>query len=120
MHYVRLPPPSFCVGFTIMMYHYQVSRFLYDYSHIISSRDSSLGTVTAYGLDDRGLNLGRARFYLVQIVHTGSEAHSCSYAKITGLFFLGDKWSEREADHSPMFSVKVKNSVHPFPHVFMT
>jgi hypothetical protein len=112
------PPPSFCVRFTTMMYHYQVSRYLecksaesVDRTHIIRSRDRSLGIVTGYGLDGQGLNTGRGRLAL------GPTHPPIQW--LPGSLSLGIKRSGHEVDHSPLSSAKVKNggTVRPFTHM---
>jgi hypothetical protein len=77
------------------------------------SRDSSVGTVLGYGLNDRGSRVrfpvGAGNFSLHHRVQNGSGAHPASYAMGTrGSFFLGVKRSRREADHSPPPSAEVK------------
>jgi hypothetical protein len=76
-----------------------------------SSRDSSVGTATGYGLDGRGSIPGRNKklsaFLNVQV---SSESHPASYTKKTG----GDISSEvkrlgHQADNSPPCNVEVKN-----------
>jgi hypothetical protein len=57
--------------------------------------DSSVGIATGYGLDDRGSGNrfpeGAGNFSLLHRVHTGSGAHSASYAMGTGGSFPGSK-----------------------------
>jgi hypothetical protein len=61
------------------------------------SRDSSVGTATGYGLEDRGSEFepryGQA-FSLLHVFQTGSEAHLTSYPMGPGV-----KRPGREADH---------------------
>jgi hypothetical protein len=68
------------------------------------SRDSSVGTATGYGLDDR---LGQ-EFSLLNVVQTGSGAYPASYPMGTGGFFPGGKAAGCEADHSPPTTAEVK------------
>jgi hypothetical protein len=58
------------------------------------SRDSSVGIVTGYGLDGRGVGVRvpvGARFSPLRVVQTGSEAHPTSYTMGTGGSFPGGK-----------------------------
>jgi hypothetical protein len=49
------------------------------------SRDWSVGMVTGYGLDSRGLILSRGKdFSLLHNIQTGSGAHKVSYPMSTG------------------------------------
>jgi hypothetical protein len=43
-------------------------------------------------------------------VQTGSGTHPAFYPRGVGCFFLGVKRPEHEVDHSPSFSVDVKNA----------
>jgi hypothetical protein len=58
-------------------------------------RDSSVGTATGYGLDDRMTGIrfpaGDGNFSLRHRVQTGSGAHSASYSMGTGGSFPGGK-----------------------------
>jgi hypothetical protein len=76
------------------------------------SRDSSVGIVTGYGLDDqRGREFESRegkRFSLLHIVQTGSGVHPTSYKMGTGGSFPGIKRQGRETDHSPPTSAEVK------------
>lgn len=67
------------------------------------------------GLDYQGNNI----FSLPQSVLTGSEAHSTSYAVITGICVCGVKAAGREAYYSPLSSAKFKKhgDMLPLPHV---
>jgi hypothetical protein len=71
------------------------------------SRDSVVGIVTGYGLDDRGVGVGvpvGSRIF----VQTGSGVHLSSYQMGTGGSSPGIKRPGREADHSPPASAEVK------------
>jgi hypothetical protein len=65
-----------------------------------------------YGLDDRGVRVqtksGNVSLY--HSVETGFGAHPASYAVGIRGSFPGVKWPEREAEHSPPSSAKVKNA----------
>jgi hypothetical protein len=65
------------------------------YSNFIESRDSSVGIVTGYGLDDRGslvrFPAGAGNFSLHHRVQTGSGAHPASYPMGTRGSFPGGK-----------------------------
>jgi hypothetical protein len=68
-------------------------------------RDSSVGTVTGYGLNDWGSRVqdpaGAGNFSLHHRVQTGSGAHPISYQMVTGGGgFPRVKRPGREADHS--------------------
>jgi hypothetical protein len=65
------------------------------------SRDSAVGIVTGYGLDDKGVG--------VQVL-VGSGAHPASYPKGTGGSFPGGKELGHEADHSPPASAQFKKT----------
>jgi hypothetical protein len=59
------------------------------------SRDSSVGIVLGYGLDNRGSRVrfpaGAGNFSLYHRIRNGSGAHPASYAMGTGGSFPGDK-----------------------------
>jgi hypothetical protein len=72
-------------------------------------RDSSVGIVTAYGLDDRGggsSNPGRKKIFT-----SPYRPDRLWGPPGTGSFFPEVKRQGREADHSP-------GSIHPLPHTF--
>jgi hypothetical protein len=76
-----------------------------------SGRDSSLGTETSYGLDDRGgrsSSPGRVKNFYLHVVQAGSGVHTTSYAMGTRDSFPGVKRARREADHSPPAGAEVK------------
>jgi hypothetical protein len=77
--------------------------------HTVVGRDSSVGRVTAYGLDSPGIEsrLG-ARFSAP--VQTGPEAHPASCTMGTG-YFPEVKAPGSDADPSPPSSAEVKNRV---------
>jgi len=79
------------------------------------SRDSSVGTATGYGLDDRMIGVrfpaGSGTLSLRYRVHTGSGAHPTSYPVGMGGYFSGGKLQWREADHSPPPIAEVKECV---------
>jgi hypothetical protein len=79
---------------------------------LVSSRDSSVGIATDYGLDDQGggsSSPGRVKKFLLRhIVQTGSGVHRTSYKMGTGGSFPGVKRQGREADHSPPTNAEVK------------
>jgi hypothetical protein len=87
------------------------------------SRDSSVGIVLGYGLDDRGSKVrfpARAgNFSLHHRVQTGSGAHPVSYPMGTGALSLGVKRPGREADHSPPSSAggqRMSGAIPPLPN----
>jgi hypothetical protein len=61
---------------------------------------------------------GASDFSLLHSVQTGSGAHPYSYPIGTAGSFGGIKRPGREADHSPPFSVEVKNggAIPQLPH----
>jgi hypothetical protein len=64
------------------------------YQYIMGSRDSVVGIVTSYRLDERvvGVRISQGQeFSLLQIVQTGSEVHQTSYPMGTGGPFPGSK-----------------------------
>jgi hypothetical protein len=63
------------------------------YLHSFRSRDSVIGIVTGYGLDDRGVGVRVpvVSLSLLHVVHTGSAFHQTSYTIGTGGSFLGGK-----------------------------
>jgi hypothetical protein len=82
--------------------------------YIFVSRVSSVGIVTAYGLDDGGVRVpvGVKNFFLTSPHHpdqlNGPSIHLPSGYK--GHFYPGVKRQEREADHSPATSAEVKKT----------
>jgi hypothetical protein len=79
------------------------------------SRDSSVGIVTRYGLDDRMIRIrfpaGDGNFSLPHHVQSGCGAHPGPSQMGTRGSFPGVKWPGREADRSPPYSVEVKEYV---------
>jgi hypothetical protein len=65
-----------------------VCRFRYFHRYALdTSRDSSVGIATGYGLDDQGggsLSPGRVKSSLLHIVQTDSGVHPTSYKMDTG------------------------------------
>jgi hypothetical protein len=64
------------------------------YTAYTVSRGGAVGTVTAYGLDDRGVGVRvpvGSKFSLLHIVQTGSRIHPASYSMGTGVSFPGGK-----------------------------
>jgi hypothetical protein len=79
-------------------------------TNILSSRYSSVGIVTRYGLDDPGIEsqLGRARFSAS--IQTGPWAHPASYTMSTRSF-PGVKRPGHGIDHPTQSSAEVKECV---------
>jgi hypothetical protein len=79
---------------------------------VIESRDSSVGIVLGYGLDDRGSRVrfpaGSGNFSLHHRVQNGSGVHPASCPMGTRGFCLGVMRPGRGADHSPPSSAEVK------------
>jgi hypothetical protein len=73
-------------------------------------RDSSVVITTRYGLDGPGIDPGGARFSAP--VQTGPEAHPASYT--IGTRSLPGVQRQRNVDHPPAYSVKVKERVELF------
>jgi hypothetical protein len=66
--------------------------------------------VTGYGPDDWcSIPYRGKRLFLLDVVQTGSGAHTTSYPKDTRSSFPEGKAAGREADHSPPASAEVKN-----------
>jgi hypothetical protein len=81
-------------------------------------QNSSVGIVMGYGRDGLVQFPAVERdFCIIHIFQTGSEAHS--YPTGTRISFLVLKRLEREADHSPPSSAKVKSggTIPPPPHM---
>jgi hypothetical protein len=75
---------------------------------------SLISIVSDYRLDDWGSIPGRGKDFPLPCVQTSSEAHPTSYPMGTGSPFPGGKARPgRDADHSPPFSVQVKNEWDP-------
>jgi hypothetical protein len=76
------------------------------------SRDSSVGIVLGYGLDDWCSKVrfptGDVNFSLHHRVQNGSGAHLVRYPTVPGSLSLGVKRAGREADQSPPSSAEVK------------
>jgi hypothetical protein len=72
----------------------------------------SVGIALGYGLDNWGSRLrfpaGAGNFSLYHRVQKGSGITQPSIQRVLGALFLGVKWPEREADHSPPSSAEVK------------
>jgi hypothetical protein len=81
------------------------------WQHYIKSRDSSVGTATAYGLDGRVQFPAWIRYlYLLHNAQTGFGAHLVFYQMDKGeaAFPVAER-PGREADHSPPSNVEIKN-----------
>jgi hypothetical protein len=95
------------------------------YTAYTMSRGGAVGTVTAYGLDDRGVGVRvpvGSKFSLLHTVQTGSGVHPASYSMGNGVSFPGVKRQGLEADHSPLANAEVKKIwiyVSTPPYVFM-
>jgi hypothetical protein len=94
--------------------------------YVDKSRDSSVGMVTGYRPDGRGVRVWvpvGVRFFSSHVTQTGSGAHRASYPTGTGgLFPLRVKLQGREPDHSPTTSAEVKKMwiyTSTPPYVFM-
>jgi hypothetical protein len=66
-----------------------------------------------YALDDRRIGVrfpaGANNFSLPHAVQTGSGSHPVFYRLVPGALPPELKWPGREADHSPVSSIEVKN-----------
>jgi hypothetical protein len=104
-----LPTPrSFKLRFLFQVFRLKVSV------HFSSgSRDSAVGIVTGYGLDNRGVGvlvpIGK-EFSILHVAQAESGAHPASYPMGIEGSFLVVKQPEREADHSPPTNAEVKKS----------
>jgi hypothetical protein len=83
-------------------------------THLVKSRDSSVGIALGYGLDDRG---SRVRFpgvlgifLLTTVSRTALGPTQSPIQWVPGTLYLGVKRPGREADHSSQFSAEVKNA----------
>jgi hypothetical protein len=78
------------------------------------SRDSSVGIVLGYGLDDQGSMVrfptGAGNFSFHNRVQNGSGARPASYPWVLGAICLAVKRPGREADHSLPLSAEVNNA----------
>jgi hypothetical protein len=87
------------------------------------SRDSAVGTVTGYWVDDPGFGVrvpAGWRTFCSPLVQTGFGTHSASIPKGTEVLFPGSR--AREANHSPAESAEVKKTweyTSTLPHGFM-
>jgi hypothetical protein len=84
------------------------------------NRGSAVGIATAYGLDDRVVEVRvpvESRIFLLNIVQTGSGAHRASYVMGTGGSFPGVKLT---AHLQLVPRSRERESVHPLPpYVFV-
>jgi hypothetical protein len=88
-------------------------------------RDSSVGIVTNYGLDEKGRSSspGRVKNFLFStspMPALGSTQSPIEW--VPGALPTGEKRPEREADHSPPDSAEVKKmwiSTSTLPYAFM-
>jgi hypothetical protein len=79
-------------------------------------RDFTASLITRLGAGVHGFCSWQGQnLYLLHSVQTDSGAHAASYPVGTGVRI---KWSERETDHSPLFSSEVSNtwSYTTIPH----
>jgi hypothetical protein len=87
-------------------------KVFYGEGLLAGSRDSSVGIVMGYGLDDRGSRVrfqaGARTFSLHHRVQKGSGAHPASYPMGSRGSFPGVKRPGLEADYSPPSSAKIK------------
>jgi hypothetical protein len=84
------------------------------------SRGSLVGVATGYGFYDQCSIPGRGKsFFLLHSFQIGSWIHPATYPMGIGSVFLEGKWPGREAGHSLLSSVEVKDSraIHSFPHM---
>jgi hypothetical protein len=97
------------------------TKILYEFPVSVSDgRDSSVGTATNYGLDDRMIGVripvGDRNFSLHHSVRTGSGIHSASYPVGIRGYFPGVKRLGYEVDRSPPSSAGVKECVELYLH----
>jgi hypothetical protein len=82
--------------------------------HEWRSRDSSVGIVLGYGLDDRGSRVrfpaGAGILLFTTVSRTALGPTQPPIQWVPGALSLGVKWPGREADHSPPSSAEVKNA----------
>jgi hypothetical protein len=84
------------------------------YQCVLSKEPSYLsGTTLGYGLDDRGFESRKGLgIFFHHRVQTGSGTHPASYPMGTRGSFPGVKRPGREADHSPLSSAEIKNTLN--------
>jgi hypothetical protein len=103
-----------------IIFHAPTNFLFYGHLSKYMSRDSSVGIVLGYGLDDRGSRFrfpaGAGNFSLHHRVQNGSGASPASYPMGTRGLSLGVKRQGREADHSPPSSAEVKECVELYLH----
>jgi hypothetical protein len=92
------------------------------FSILITNQDSSVGIATAFGLDSRSSRPGRGKISLFATTYRpflGSTQPPMQWVPGGGLFPLDLKRPGREAGHSPLSSVEVKNTgtVLPLPQM---
>jgi hypothetical protein len=69
----------------------------------------SIVTVLQAGRSFVRIPAGERGFYLLQNIQTGSGAYTAFCSAVTGSFSPGVKRPRREVNHSPPYSVQVKN-----------
>ena len=86
----------------------------------VRSRHSVIGTVTCLQTGRSWFESWQEQETHLQYFQTVCENHPTSYSIAKG-FFAGLKRPEREADHSPPSSTKIKGVITPLPllHAFM-
>jgi hypothetical protein len=84
--------------------------------YILMSRDSPVGIVTGYGLDNQEVGVRvpvGSRIFTLHVVQTSSGVHPTSYTMSTGGCCPGVKRPGRDASHSPPTSAEVKKIHSP-------
>jgi hypothetical protein len=89
------------------------------------SRDSKVSIETAYGLDDRGIEVRvpvKSRMFSPRLLDRFWGPPSLLYTGYQGLFIRGIKQPRSEADHSSPTNTEVKKTgiyIYTPPYVFM-
>jgi hypothetical protein len=92
------------------------------HTEMLDNRDSVVGIVTGYGLDDRGVGIRvPVRSIIFSSPQTGAEVHPMFYPMCTGAVSLGVKRPGREANLSPTSAEVMKMWLYTStpPYAFM-
>jgi hypothetical protein len=89
-----------------------IKSFFQSLNLLHKRRDSSVGIVLGYGLDDQGSRFdswqGLGIFFLTTVFRMALGPTQPPIQWVPGTLSLGIKWPGHEADHSPPSSVEVK------------
>jgi hypothetical protein len=76
----------------------------------VRSPHKKRGQLSQYSCSVWGSNPDKDKFFFSKTAQTGSGAHPASYSVATGVYSRVVNWKRREADHSPLSNVEVKDS----------